>query len=54
MPTRMVKRQINAVAHGVKWMSSARDKDQHALTWLSADFRAAMKRISKGKAGLPS
>jgi enoyl-CoA hydratase/carnithine racemase len=48
MPTRMVKRQIDAVAHGMDWMTSALDKDQHALTWLSADFQTAMKRFSKG------
>jgi len=47
MPTRMVKRQIDAVAHGLDFMTSAFDKDQHALTWLSADFQTALKRFSK-------
>jgi enoyl-CoA hydratase len=48
MPTRMVKRQIDAAARGTDWMSSALDKDQHALAWLSADFQAALKRFGGG------
>ncbi|MCT8972522.1 enoyl-CoA hydratase/isomerase family protein [Microbaculum marinisediminis] len=45
--TRMVKRQIDAAAHGLDLMASATDMDQHALTWLSEDFRAALKRFGK-------
>ena len=45
--TRMVKRQIDATAHGLDLMASATDMDQHALTWLSEDFRAALKRFGK-------
>lgn len=47
MPTRMVKRQIDAAAHGLDFMASAYDKDQHALTFLSEDFRAALEKSWK-------
>jgi enoyl-CoA hydratase/carnithine racemase len=47
MPTRMVKRQIEAAAHGGDFAASAYDKDQQALAWLSADFRAAVARFGK-------
>jgi len=43
--TRMAKRQIDAAAHGHDWMSSATDKDQQVLAWLSEDFRATLKRF---------
>ncbi len=47
MATRMVKRQIDAAAHGLDFMASAYDKDQHALTFLSEDFRETLKRFGK-------
>lgn len=50
MPTRMVKRQIDAAAHGLDWMASALDLDQQALAWLSEDFRRAIRRFGTPKA----
>jgi enoyl-CoA hydratase/carnithine racemase len=47
MPTRMVKRQIEAAVHGHDRMASVLDTDQHALAWRSEDFRAALKRFGK-------
>jgi len=45
--TRMVKRQVEAAVHGQDRMSSALDKDQHALAWLSDEFRSAVRRFAK-------
>ena len=47
MPTRMVKRVIDAAAHGADLALSAYDKDQQVLTWLSEDFRLARDRFMR-------
>lgn len=48
---RMVKRQIGAAAHGMDWMASALDRDQHALGWLGEDFRRTLEAYAKGPDG---
>lgn len=46
MATRMVKRQIDAAAHGDDWGISAFDKDQQIVAWMSEDFAAARARFT--------
>jgi enoyl-CoA hydratase/carnithine racemase len=46
---RMIKRQIEAAAHGGDWALSALDKDQQVAVWLSEEFSAARRRFA-GKA----
>jgi enoyl-CoA hydratase/carnithine racemase len=41
--TRMAKRQIDAAVRSRGFASSALDKDQHALAWMSDDFRKALE-----------
>ncbi|HUF45278.1 MAG TPA: enoyl-CoA hydratase/isomerase family protein [Aestuariivirgaceae bacterium] len=43
---RMIKRQIEAAAHGFDWAVSALDKDQQVAVWLSEEFEAARRRFS--------
>jgi enoyl-CoA hydratase/carnithine racemase len=43
---RMIKRQIEAAAHGLDWAVSALDKDQQVAVWLSEEFEAARRRFS--------
>ncbi|HSG34683.1 MAG TPA: enoyl-CoA hydratase/isomerase family protein, partial [Sphingomonadaceae bacterium] len=50
MATRMVKRQIDAAAHGEDWGISAFDKDQQIVAWTSEDFAAARARFAARKA----
>ncbi|MEJ8571892.1 enoyl-CoA hydratase/isomerase family protein [Microbaculum marinum] len=45
-PTRMVKRQLESI-RGSGFAESRLDKDQHALAWLSEDFRRAVARFAK-------
>lgn len=47
MATRMVKRQIDAAAHGDDWALSAFDKDQQIVAWMSEDFAAARERFGR-------
>jgi hypothetical protein len=42
----MIKRQIEAAAHGLDWAVSALDKDQQVAVWLSEEFEAARRRFS--------
>lgn len=44
---RMTKRQIEAAAHGLDWMASALDSDQHALAWLGEDFRRSLAAFAR-------
>lgn len=44
--TRMVKRQIDAAAHGDDWALSAFDKDQQIVAWMSDDFSAARAKFT--------
>jgi enoyl-CoA hydratase/carnithine racemase len=46
MATRMVKRQIDAAAHGDDWGISAFDKDQQIVAWMSEDFAAARAKFT--------
>jgi enoyl-CoA hydratase/carnithine racemase len=46
MATRMVKRQIDAAAHGDDWALSAFDKDQQIVAWMSEDFARARKKFA--------
>jgi enoyl-CoA hydratase/carnithine racemase len=48
---RMTKRQIEAAAHGLDWLASALDSDQHALAWLGADFRRTLAAFANPKGG---
>lgn len=50
MATRMVKRQIDAAAHGDDWAVSAFDKDQQIVAWMSEEF-AAVRRRFQGRRG---
>lgn len=43
---RMIKRQIEAAAHGSDWALSALDKDQQVAVWLSEEFAAARRRFA--------
>jgi len=45
LAVRMVKRQIDAAAHGQDVALSAYDKDQQMVVWLSEDFRAARRKF---------
>ena len=47
MAVRMVKRQIDAAAHGHDVALSAYDKDQQMVVWMSDDFRNARKAFAK-------
>jgi enoyl-CoA hydratase/carnithine racemase len=43
---RMIKRQIEAAAHGSDWALSAFDKDQQLAVWLSEEFQQVRKRFA--------
>ena len=43
---RMIKRQIEAAAHGSDWGLSAMDKDQQLAVWLSEEFAAVRRRFA--------
>jgi enoyl-CoA hydratase/carnithine racemase len=43
---RMIKRQIEAAAHGMDWAVSALDKDQQVALWLSEEFAQARRRFA--------
>ena len=43
---RMIKRQIDAAAHGLDWAVSALDKDQQVAVWLSPEFEQARRRFA--------
>jgi enoyl-CoA hydratase/carnithine racemase len=45
LAVRMIKRQIDAAAHGQDVALSAYDKDQQMVAWLSEDFRAARQKF---------
>lgn len=47
MAARMVKRQIDAAAHGDEWALSAYDKDQQIVAWMSEEFSEVRRRFSK-------
>jgi hypothetical protein len=42
----MIKRQIEAAAHGMDWAVSALDKDQQVALWLSEEFAEARRRFA--------
>jgi enoyl-CoA hydratase/carnithine racemase len=44
---RMIKRQIDASAHALDYATSAYDKDQQLVVWMSDDFKAARRKFSK-------
>ena len=44
---RMIKRQIAAAAHAGEFASSALDKDQQLVAWMSEDFTAARARFRR-------
>jgi enoyl-CoA hydratase len=44
---RMIKRQIDASAHALDYATSAYDKDQQLVAWMSEDFQAARKKFAK-------
>jgi enoyl-CoA hydratase/carnithine racemase len=49
---RMIKRQVDAAAHGSGWGLSAMDKDQQLAVWLSEEFAAVRRRFAgKGRGG---
>mgnify|MGYP005868001967 CR=1 FL=1 len=48
---RMTKRQIEAAAHGLDWMASALDSDQHALSWLGEDFGRSLAAFARRQGG---
>lgn len=48
---RMTKRQIEAAAHGLDWMASALDSDQHALSWFGDDFRRSLAAFARRQDG---
>jgi enoyl-CoA hydratase len=45
LAVRMIKRQIDAAAHGLDVALSAYDKDQQMVVWLSEDFRKARQKF---------
>lgn len=45
LAVRMIKRQIDAAAHGQDVALSAYDKDQQMVVWLSEDFRKARQKF---------
>ena len=47
MAVRMIKRQVDAAAHGQDVALSAYDKDQQMVVWLSDDFRQARQKFVK-------
>ncbi len=47
--TRMVKRQIDAAAHGDDWALSAFDKDQQIVAWMSEEFAELRQSVRKRK-----
>ena len=47
MATRMVKRQIDAAAHGDEWALSAYDKDQQIVAWMSEEFSEVRRRFAE-------
>lgn len=47
MAVRMIKRQIDAAAHGHDVALSAYDKDQQMVVWLSDDFRSARLKFAR-------
>ena len=47
MAARMVKRQIDAAAHGDDWALSAYDKDQQIVAWMSEEFSEVRRRFSR-------
>lgn len=44
---RMIKRQVDAAAHGNDFAVSAFDKDQQLAVWMSDDFAEARKRFAR-------
>lgn len=46
---RMVKRQIDAAAHGDDWALSAFDKDQQIVAWMSEEFSRLRQSLGKRK-----
>jgi enoyl-CoA hydratase/carnithine racemase len=47
LAVRMIKRQIDASAHALDYATSAYDKDQQLVAWMSDDFRAARQKFKK-------
>ena len=47
LAVRMIKRQIDASAHALDYATSAYDKDQQLVAWMSEDFQAARARFAK-------
>jgi enoyl-CoA hydratase/carnithine racemase len=44
---RMIKRQIDASAHALDFATSAYDKDQQLVAWMSDEFHAARRKFTK-------
>lgn len=47
LAVRMIKRQIDASAHALDYATSAYDKDQQLVAWMSDDFQAARAKFAK-------
>ena len=47
LAVRMIKRQVDAAAHGQDVALSAYDKDQQMVAWMSDEFRSARTRFVK-------
>ena len=47
LAVRMIKRQIDAAAHALDYATSAYDKDQQLVAWMSDDFQSARARFAK-------
>lgn len=47
LAVRMIKRQIDASAHALDYATSAYDKDQQLVAWMSDDFQSARAKFAK-------
>lgn len=47
LAVRMIKRQIDASAHALDYATSAYDKDQQLVAWMSDEFQSARARFAK-------
>ena len=47
LAVRMIKRQIDASAHALDYATSAYDKDQQLVAWMSDDFQAARAKFAR-------
>ncbi|NNJ74178.1 MAG: enoyl-CoA hydratase/isomerase family protein, partial [Anderseniella sp.] len=47
LAVRMIKRQIDASAHALDYATSAYDKDQQLVAWMSEDFQAARAKFAR-------